>query len=241
MPVITKTVKKLILGAYKKIGMFAEDDPTGQTNFIEALDILNDILDEFSSTPSKIAYDKTITFPIVSGQQSYTFSKLGSADVDSERIVALKIVNIIDGSNIYPVQIRPDTYFFNNFRTVTGGTIPGEVFLQNANETSTLTFFTVPDRNLTGEIKAKFDLQHVTLNQVLNEVPAYYFRFLQYALAHDLADEFDGTTWNNRKELKYRSLRRAIIGSSDLNIDIETNGILVNRKESDSNAIFRGY
>ncbi|GAF81165.1 unnamed protein product, partial [marine sediment metagenome] len=158
----------------------------------------------------------------------YTFSKAPGADVNSNRIVNLKFINIPDGDFSYPVIIQPDEYFFNRKRATDRSFRPEEAYFQDAldqannAEESKIIFFSKPDKTYQCTIKAKFVIDVVSLSQPLAEVPKYYFNFLKYALARSLNDIYPGTVWTDKKERKYIQLLTDITDASDINLETRT-------------------
>lgn len=228
MTLITRTVNTLIEGAYKLIGVFSEERPLEGSRITEGLEYLQEILDHYASNDTRIAWDDTLTFNLVIGQQEYTFSKDGGADVNSNRIVDLKYITIQDGDFSYPVIIQSDELWYYRKRKLNNTERPQQAFLQNAlnqgtsSEESKIFFFSKPDKTYTCLIKAKFILNAVALSQPLDEVPNYYHRFLKYALGRTLNDHYPGSTWNQKKEDTYTQLLENITNASDVSLDSRT-------------------
>jgi hypothetical protein len=225
MTIITRTVNTIIEGAYKLIGVFSEDRALEGGRVTEGLGLLQEILDGYAAVDTRIAWDSTLTFNLVIGQREYTFSKAGTADVNSNRIVELKYITLQDGDILYPVNIQPDEIYFNRTISLTNSFRPENAYYQNALDTSNdveeskIVFFSLPDKTYPCTIKAKFVLDAVELNQPLDEVPSYYHRFLKYALGRSLNDHYPGSTWDVKKENEYKFLLENITNASDVNLE----------------------
>lgn len=222
MTVITRTSNSIIENAYKLIGIFSEDRALEGGRVTEALSLLNQLLDQYASVNTRIAYDSLLNFTLTAGKQDYTFSKAIGADVDSQKIVRIKFINLTDGDFSYPVRIQPDEFFFNKTRNLISTTRPTDAYFQNQIEGSKLVFFTKPDKNYGCTIKAKFVIQSVDLNEVLNEVPSYYHMFLEYALARVLQNHYPGSIWDQIKEDFYQKMLIDISDASDVDLDART-------------------
>lgn len=226
MTEITRTVNEVIENAYKIIGEFSEDNPLTQDKTVDALKLLNQLLDSYASTPARIAYDSLLTFNLVIDQTDYIFSRAIGADVDSDKIIRIKYITLKNADVIYPVHLDPDEVFFNNIRDENRSHRPRNAYFQNQMEGSKLVFFTKPDVAYECTIKAKFIIDEVTLNTPLIQIPANYHRFLNYALAKELNSHFEGSIWDNKREQIYQTELRQVSDYSDLDLTARTGAAL---------------
>jgi len=224
---MTTQVEKLIERSYKVAGLFQQDRILIGSKQQEALIILNEFLDYLASDPSGIAFYNTLQFPVVSGQQSYVFAPSGG-DVVSNRIVELKFVVLISSGTRYPVHIVQDSEYYEQIYYQTSGARPYACFLQNGIDSSTLNFIYKPDTSYTGEVKAKFVLNHLTLNTDISNVPEYYIRYLKYALAKELAIEYLPANWTEAHETELKKIASSIKNISDIDYTLRTNPIFSN-------------
>lgn len=237
---ITRTVNTIIEGAYKLIGIYSEDRALSGQLTTEGLESLQEILDHFAATDTRIAYNSELNFNLTIDKAEYTLSKEAGADINSNRIVELKYVVLTDGDFDYPVKILSDEYYFNRKRQVTSTGRPVRVYLQNevdtvnSAEVSRLVFFTLPDKAYSCTVKAKFVLDAVSLSQPLDEVPNYYHRFLKYALGRELSSEYPGSEWDNLKEKKYIEMLENITNASDVDLTARTGPELLKYGRGDS-------
>jgi len=241
MTEITRTSNTIIEKAYKLIGIFSSERALSKGDVNEGLNTLNALLDNYSSNNTKIAYDKQLTFPVTAGKQRYTFSTAIGADVDSQRIVNLKFINLEDANFLYPVDIVADVIYYRRAQALNATCRPVQAYFQNENEQSFIFFFTKPEIDYSCTIKAKFMIDKVSLNQPLAEVPGYYHDFLAYAVARNLQDVFDGSSWNDKKEAKYKELLKDVIGATDLDFNIKTGAMLKAGRGYNDGRIMRGY
>ena len=234
------TVNKLIEGSFKRIGLFSEDQPLGNGKTTEGLFYLSALMDEFANSPERIAYYSTVQFNLVPGQREYTFSKQLGADVNSQRIVELKFVNIENNDVIYPVEITEDALFLNRSRTDTQTCLPSKCYLQNKVGTSTLVFFTLPDIAYECTVKAKFVLDHPTLNSELDEVPESYYLFLELALGRSLKGIYRGAIWTQDHEREYMAKLNNVTQASDTDMVSDAGSALGLRYTNRRDFYYRG-
>lgn len=216
----TRNVADLIQKAYRKIGIYSDDRNLDGDKACLGLDTLNELLDEFATSDPLIAYFNTLQFNLIPNQREYVLSKAVPYDVESNRIIKLKWM-ILNYSNLnYPIRIREDIDFYQVHRNTDVKTIPFEVFLQNTiDEKSKLFFFQIPDKDYECTVKAKFVIEKFnSLSDPITNVPAYYYRFLQYAVAHALKDDFTANTWDEGKQRTYDNLKCNIEKASDIDL-----------------------
>lgn len=218
---MTANVNKLIEQSFKTAGLFTQDQRIDGSRIVEALDYLNEIIDEFSTSPILIAFYKTLTFTMIANQASYVLSQAVSADVSSHRLIQLKYAVVTYTGNRYPVQVITDDEYYNLVYNSSSSGRPLGVFIQNGldssgNEQSTLTFIRAPDIAYGCEIKGKFVLNHLSLNTNITTVPKYYLKFLRYALAKELALIYMPNNWTPSHEEEYAKLLSSLTNSSDI-------------------------
>lgn len=242
MAVITRTVNSIIEGAYKIIGLYSEDRAIDGGRTTEALYYLNSLLDQYASNQTRIAYDSRLSFNLVAGQNKYIISKVVGADVDSNKIAHIKYVTITDGDFTWPVEIQPDDFYFTNMRNLNQTGRPNQVYFQNEVQGTKLVFFTKPDKVYQCDIKGKFVLDAVELSQPLDEVPAYYHMFLEYALARILHVHYAGSNWDQVRDDEYMRLLNSISDASDMDLSVTTGSSLKNLRDSYTRGDFlNGY
>jgi hypothetical protein len=242
MAVITRTVNSIIDGAYKIIGLYSEERAMDQGRTTEALYYLNALLDQYASNQTRIAYDGRLSFNLVADQSEYIISKAIGADVDSNKIAHIKYITVTDGDFVWPVQLQPDDFYFTNKRDINQTGRPNQVFFQNEVNGSKLVFFTKPDKVYQCNIKGKFVLDAVELSQPLDEVPAYYHMFLEYALARILHVHYSGSNWGQVREDEYIRLLNSISDISDMDLSANTGASLKNTRDNYTHGDFlNGY
>ncbi len=219
MTVITRTVNTIIENAYKLIGLYSEDRALEQSRTTEGLYLLNALLDHYASNDKRIAYNSLLSFNLVIGQTTYSFSKKVGASVDSNRIVDLKYIILEDDDKNYPVNIQPDQFYFNNIRKTNVINRPIDAYFQNDIDESRIIFFTKPAKAYPITLKAKFVIDAVELSQPLDEVPAYMHLFLGYALGRILHDHYPGSVWTSTQEAQYQEMLANIINAADTSLE----------------------
>jgi hypothetical protein len=229
MPI--KTANDIIKQAYNKIGIGASDRNLAGDKAQQGLDLLNAQLDNYASQSSFIAYDDTLSFPLVINQQNYTISKDTSLspDVDGYKIVQLKFVTITFDNIQYPVDIVEDHVWFRIRRTLNLVGRPRDVYLQNEPFLTNLFFLIKPDKAYQCEIKAKFIVPNLTFTQDISTLPTYYKLFLIYELASLLVDFEPGTNWTAKSEQIHQRLKENLRSTNDIDLTSVTSSALNKR------------
>jgi hypothetical protein len=157
----------------------------------EGLDLLNEIITDWSSMGIYVPYTNTITINLAEGEQSYDVSPV---------VVQFWEGHIVDSEGVLSVLRQADAKEFNLFNANAAQMRPRFFYIQQDQAfeslttgalTSTLYFNPVPDQNYTATLIVKQVLTELTLNQEFSGIPPYYTRPLRYQLAYDLADLYE--------------------------------------------------
>jgi hypothetical protein len=228
---MARTVNRLIEQAFRKAGLFTQDRIIQGYKINEALDMLNDILDENSSEMSYVAFYEVFTFAMTPGQREYTIGRNVGNDVDHNRIVALKQVSLIASGARYPVNIISDNDYYSVIYYESAQGRPSSVFFQNEIGQSNLIFISKPDIAYDCEIKAKFILSNLALNTDITNVPPYYLQYLKYALAKELALEYLPANWTAAHESRFKKLENHLRMMNDYDVDLRLSNALIGRRQ----------
>src|SRR5215468_9128268 len=93
MPQLVKTVNEVIVNSLYLISELGVGETPDGFMLSTGLDILNELLDKFSSDSIYIPFLTTIDFNFVVGKDTYSFSDMMTADITSDRIVDLSFAN----------------------------------------------------------------------------------------------------------------------------------------------------
>jgi len=227
MPEISRTTNEIIQEAFRLIGIYSSDRNLSGGDLDLGLRELNIILDSYNGASVKIPYNKTLDFYLTPSQQSYVISNKSGTDVSSNPIMLMNNIVLIDSDIQYPIRIASDDIYYNNPQNLTSNGKPEQVFLQNDVDQTTITFDKIPDKAYQCVIKGKFTFNHASLNQVIDEVPAFYHSFLEYKLAQKLHNKYSGSTWSQSKESELQELERRVDSKTDCDLKIRRFGMFV--------------
>lgn len=217
-------VNKLIDKAYQVIGIKSADRNLTGDEITEGLEQLNIIIDLISGNSQQISFSKTLTFDLTIGKQVYTIGEGG--DFGNERLVNLEKAVLIDSNIQYPLSILSDNAFYGISRNLNTNGKPSRVFFQNNLDNLTeIHFFIIPDKSYTVKIKGKFILSNLEFNTEIENVPHYYYAYLQYYLAKVLHSFFPSSTWTPENEKFFTTFKSECLSYNDIDLDVRTSPI----------------
>jgi hypothetical protein len=124
MPQVVRTTNDVIINSLYLLGELGVGETPDAFMLSTGLDLLNEILDKFSSDSIYIPYLTTINFTMVPGQDVYSVSDIvAGTDIVADRIVDLSLANyVVPG---IPAQITPaSSTFISNFPATSQLTLP---------------------------------------------------------------------------------------------------------------------
>lgn len=224
----TRTTNDIINNAFYYLGEITPDVIPSASLVSRGLFLLNNMLDSFSRLGVYIPLIKLINVTLVPGQATYVISNIVPADFNFDRIVELDFVNISIENISYPVRVVDRAVLLNNVRYTLIQQRPGSVYIDKLELQTNITFYPVPDLAYETEIRAKFMLDRLSLFQIINELPPYYYDFLITALARKLHNYYPSTAWTPEKEMEYKEMVEEIRAAAEINLLINPDNILMN-------------
>jgi len=228
---MARTVNRLIEQSFRKAQLYTQDRIIEGYKITEALDMLNDILDENSAEASYVAFYQLLTFAMTPGKREYTIGRNVGNDIVNNRLVELKHVSLIASETRYPVRIITDNDYYSVIYYESAAGRPSSVFSQNEIAQTTLIFISKPDIAYTCEVKGKFILSDLELNTDIENVPPYFYQYLKYALAKELALEYLPANWTPNHEKRFMKLENHLRTMNDYDTSIRFSDALIGRRQ----------
>lgn len=223
----TRTTNDIINNAFYFLGEVTPDVIPSASLVARGLFLLNNMLDAFSRLGVYIPLIKEIDVQLNPGQGTYVVSNIVPADFNFNRIVELDFVVITLQNIQFPVRIIDRATHFNNIRYPQILQRPGQVFLDRLELQTNLTFYPSPDLAYATMIRAKFMLDRLSLFQVINELPPYYYDFLITALARKLSNYYPSSRWKEQQESDYQMMLQDIKAGAEINLLINPDELLM--------------
>lgn len=192
------SVVSIITSAARKIGAIPEEQDVPAYINQRGLEILNDIIDEWSAQRIYIPYQNIYNLTLNANQESYLIGEDASYDLNLPEIMMVLQMNIFDPAApgvAYPtLPPMTETVYANiPYRTSTG--IPTQYLLRNhtsnaAPPYSELLFQPLPYKELTAKIVVKARLDRLALTDGIGQLPREFLMGLKYKLAINLAQVY---------------------------------------------------
>lgn len=198
---ITRIANDIIVLAYRMVGLQSPNTEMEGWKTNEGLRLLNFLLDDLSSVAANLPITDTLEFNLVAGQYKYTLGRNGE-DIDFDPITLIKTSFILQNEIVYRLKSVNFSMFFAGGRTFSTRGKPAEILLEKKIDQSILSFYPVPDIAYSVRVEAKKHLDLLESQDILDELPVYYHRFLKYALARELAG-INNRTWSPTFESEY--------------------------------------
>lgn len=213
----TTTAKDVIFRALRMTAIcFPNEIPS--LNYIQTgIELLNEALDDYSSSSLYIPYKKTLTFPIVNGKATYTIGTLPTNDIiTTAEVITLLTATFNFGtpnSQIIPLPIFLPEEIEYYSRLQKFSQIPSGIIFNRDSENCTLTLYPIPPSgtgNSTITINFKQAFLNVEANTVMIDCPYWYLKFLRYDLAPELVGEYQIGQWTAEQEEERKQLRQKV-------------------------------
>lgn len=225
MPI--ETANDLIINAFYLINEYAPNEYPADYEIRQGLDLLNDYLAHLSGNNIFIPYTKDITFTMTPNKNTYKFSKLSTADVNTDKFVEIFDIYLIIDNVQYPLEVIPHELIYQTSRCLDGTSRPEKVFMQNDNQETRLTFVDSPDMSYLCVVRVKSILNDLDLFTYITSIPRHFFRFLRYSLAKELSSIFETNNWDTNKQKELDDMYRNIISGNDFDTSLNLTNTLL--------------
>ncbi len=230
MPQVTRTTNELIINSLYLIGELGVGETPDSFMLSSGLELINELIDKFSSDSIYIPYLKELSFTMVANQAAYTVSDMVTADVTSDRIVDLSFANYTVPSAgqgiIYPLQIINKAQYYGVTRLLPLNTRPGFIFLDKQATESIVSLYPAPDQPYPCLLGVKVMINKLIANEDLTELPPFYYGFMKYALARKFLAYYPSANWADTSEQEYQDYYNIIKNANETDITVRPSAIL---------------
>ena len=222
------TTGDIIRSAMRKIGVLAAGEPLPANEGDDALEVLTDMIDAWSTETLLIPVVGTVSKQLLQGVAEYTIGIYPTTPIPENHIETSRPERIISAlirdeyETDYPQEIMyAKTY--NNISRKTNESRPSRIYVRQGWPLNTILFESVPYANETLHFEVIQPLSEilptVSLTEAIN-LPPGYRRTIIYNLAMDLADEWGKQPSNmiavsaveGKKWLKRNNYRSLVLG-----------------------------
>ena len=173
MPQVSRTVNDLIVNSLYLLGELGVGEPADSFMLSSGLDILNELLDKFSSDSIYIPYLTTLSSNFIVGKDTYSISDiiLGT-DITADRVVDLTFANyVVPGVGINQ-NLNPVSFNYTADITTNLLTVPANSLMPTGTPVVLSTFGTIPSPLVTGVTYYAIFFSPTTIMLALSELNA---------------------------------------------------------------------
>lgn len=225
MPQIARTTNDIIVNALYLLGELGVGETPDAFMLTTGLEIINALLDRFSSDSIYIPFLTTIDFNLVVGQATYSISDIIPADITADRVVDLVFANYSVSNISYNLRVINKATYYNVVRQTDLQTRPGFVFLDKQPRESFITFYPAPDQPYPCSIRVKCMIDELEPQEDISELPPYYYDFLKYALARKFLAYYPSGNWPQTNEDEYQDMYNNLKNANETDLTIRPSSI----------------
>ena len=181
------TARTIIKRALQRNGVLTKNESPSGDEASDGLSMLNDMIGSWSNDSLLIYARVSESFPLVSGQSSYTIGTGGDFNTDRPLQILTAFTRI--GSVDYDIGIVSDSVFDSITQKSISSSIPSVMFYYAAHPLGTITIYPVPT---TGDLHIRSEKQLTEFATLDTDVdlPPGWDRALIYNLSIELAGEY---------------------------------------------------
>jgi hypothetical protein len=226
MTLYAQSVREFVADAYQLVSASSPTVPLHGNDFQKGLQLLNELIKSYSSSSLRLTIAKKISFPILVGQRFVTFGDptyTPTPDVTEGRLSNLQNAWLELSGVTYPLIDESRNVFFSSAKYEPLQGLPRFVIVTNDLNLTTMQFFPAPSQVYQVSVYAKFELPYLTSNDTMEKFPLYYYRFLRYALAREIAFyKGRSSAWDEKLESRYQELVKEMESVSTINLVINS-------------------
>jgi len=220
-----QTVKDFVTDAYQLISASSPTVPLHGNDMQKGVRFLNELLRSYSSSSLLLTIAKKVNFTLPINKQFVTFgdpSYTPTPDVTEGRLSNLERAWLeLDGVD-YPLIDESRGVFFGSYKYEPQLGLPRFVIVTNDLNLTTMQFYPAASQVYNVFVYGKFELPYIPETGNMGELPLYYYRFLKFALARELA-YYKGRSeaWTPKLEAMYMEAKDEMesVSTMDLVID----------------------
>lgn len=220
------TVLDLIKGSLRKIGVLAEGETPSAQMSSDALRSLNMMLDSWNNQNLIVNGVVIESFPLVSGQATYTLGTGGDFDTTVPIRTDKAFIKLNDGSE-YPVKMVDNNYW-GNIQVKDTESIPDIIYINKNYPLKNVRLYPAPNESMTLCLHNYRQVSNfANLTDSLN-VPIGHERAIEFNLSIELAPEYGAAPSADIYKIANEALAN-IKRTNITNTEIRVDGFLQNR------------
>lgn len=222
----SQPVNDFVQDAYQLISANTPTVPLQGNDLSKGIQFMNELLKSYSSSSLLLTISQKVNFTLPEGQLFATFadpSYLPAATVQKGRLTNLQNAWLeLDGVD-YPLIDESRGVFFGSYKYFPQLGLPRFVIITNDLNVTTMQFYPGPSQPYQVWIYGKFELPYFVAGGTMGALPLYYYRFLKFALARDLAFyKGRSAAWDEKLQGMFDEARDEMESVSTMNLVIDS-------------------
>lgn len=229
---MAETVKEFVQDAYQLVSANTPTVPLQGNDMSMGIRLLNQLISSYSSSGLLLTVAKEIVYDLSINQSEVTFgdaSYIPTPDVTEGRLANLADAWLLLDGVTYPMIIESRDVFLSSYKYDPQIGLPRFVIVYNETDLTRIRIYPGASQEYELHVYGKFELSTLGANDDMSSLPAYYRRFLKFALAKDIA-AFKGRAqaWTDFLESMYMDAKKDMEAVSTINLVInsETESLL---------------
>jgi len=220
------TVKRFIEDCYQLVSASSPTVPLHGNDMSKGIQFLNQLLKSYSSSSLLLTIARKVNFTLPIGQRFVTFGDptyVPTPDVPEGRLSNLENAWLtLDGVD-YPLIDESRNVFFGSYKYEPQEGLPRFIIITNDTNLTTMQFYPSASQEYDVTVYGKFELPYVGENDDLSSLPLYYYRFLTFAVARDLAFyKGRSSAWDAKLEGMFDEAKKEMESATAINLVIDT-------------------
>ena len=221
---MAQTVRQFITQSYRLVSAANPTVPLHGNDLQQGILILNELLDSYASTGLLLTIAKTVSCPLITGQQDVICGPatyLPLPDLSFGRLANVESAWLTLSGVSYPLINKSRDEFLASFKYEPSLGLPRFIIVYPDTDIIRIRLFPAPSQFFEFNLRAKFQLTNVTANDDMGALPGYYSRFLKFALAKDIA-MYKGRSdaWTDKLEMMLAEAQDKMEAASEVNLSI---------------------
>lgn len=221
-----QTTKQFIKDSYSLISASSPTVPLQGYDTFDGLNILNRLVRSFSDSALMLTIAQEVIYDLSIGQSNITFgaaSYVPTPNVTQGRLANMQNAWLLLDGVTYPLVDESRNVFFASYKYDPQVGLPRFAIITNLVDLTNMRIYPGASQPYELHVYGKFELPDFTETSSMEALPGYYQRFLQLALAKDLA-MYKGrmSAWTEGLEKEYLKSEANTIAVSAVNLVIQT-------------------
>ncbi len=221
-----QTVKAFVQDAYQLVSASSPTVPLQGDDMSKGIFFLNELLLSYSGTGLMLTIAKEVVYNLSINQSVITFgdaSYVPTPDVTAGRLANMQNAWLLLDGVTYPLVDESRNVFLASYKYDPQVGLPRFAIIYNQTDLTTMRIYPGASQGYELHVYGKFELSTLGPNDTMALVPAYYRRFLKFAVAKDYS-VYKGRSnaWTPQLEEMMMDAKKDMESVSSVNLVIQT-------------------